>query len=139
MVNNLKTIFIIISQMLDVKNIKQQALDSIMQQLNIKSKSHTVLSNNDNLLKLKLVIDSGNKKLLDLTNQWHDVQKPLLQQYRQLQENSYMNESEVCNLQERLQKIKNKCQKAQEELREKTQLQSLLNEQISKITKQTNR
>lgn len=110
-----------------------------MQEYNIKSKSHTILSNNDNLVKLKLVIDNGNKKLLELTNQWHEVQKPLLKEYRQLQENSHLNESEVYNLQDRLQKVKQKCQKAQEELREKTQFHAQLSDQVSKISKQTNR
>lgn len=125
--------------MLNAKNTKQQDLDSVLQEYNIKSKTHTILSNNDNMAKLKLVIDTGNKKLLDLTNQWHEVQKPLLTQYRQLQENSHMSESEVYNLQERLQKLKQKCQKAQEELKEKTQLYVQLNEQVGKISKQTNR
>lgn len=124
---------------MDAKNSKQQELDNLMQEYNIKSKSHTLLSNNDNLVKLKLVIDTGNKKLLDLTNQWHEVQKPLLKQYRQLQENSHMNESEVYDLQQRLQKLRHKCQKAQEELKEKSQFHTQLTEQVSKISKQTNR
>lgn len=76
---------------------------------------------------------------MDLTSQWHEVQKPLLQQYRSLQKNLCMNESEVSNLVTTLHKLKVNTQKAKQELSEKKIFYTQLNEQIANMSKQTNR
>lgn len=51
----------------------------------------------------------------------------------------YILQSEAQELQERLQNAKQKCRKANEELKEKDQLLAQLSDQYSKLTKQTNR
>lgn len=61
-----------------------------------KSKALTVLSNEVNMLKLKNLVENGSKRLIDLANQWNQVQTPLLTQYHELQQN--LNAQVVKNL-----------------------------------------
>lgn len=137
--NDLKTLESRHTKIIETKLAKEKELEISLQNLNIKSKSHALLSNKENINKLKTVVDSGTQKLVELTNQWHQVQDPLLKQYKNLMVTLNVNESEAQELQERLQNAKQKCRKANEELKEKDQLLAQLSDQYSKLTKQTNR
>lgn len=72
--------------------LKKNELNTSLQNYNIKSKSHALLSNKENIQKLKSVVENGSQKLVELTKQWHTVQDPLLQQYRTLMETLNFNE-----------------------------------------------
>ncbi|GLV35520.1 uncharacterized protein CBL_01332 [Carabus blaptoides fortunei] len=137
--NDLKTLESRHTKIIETKMAKEKELEISLQNLKIKSKSHALLSNKENINKLKTVVDSGTQKLVELTNQWHQVQDPLLKQYKNLMDTLNVNESEAQELQERLQNAKQKCRKANEELKEKDQLLAQLSDQYSKLTKQTNR
>lgn len=56
-------------------------------QIKTRTKTLTVLSNEENMTKLKNLIDKGSKRLIELANQWNQIQTPLLEQYRNLKQN----------------------------------------------------
>lgn len=71
--------------MLDQVKAEEKLLTESMSKIKIKSKAINVLSKKENLEKLRNLVESGNERLIDLANQWNDVQSPLLEQYRTLQ------------------------------------------------------
>lgn len=64
--------------------------------VNIKTKTFTVLSKEENMAKLQGLIDKGKQRLADLAEEWEKVQKPLLVEYDSLQKN--LADQEVCFL-----------------------------------------
>ncbi|KAL3276291.1 hypothetical protein HHI36_024190 [Cryptolaemus montrouzieri] len=62
-----------------------KALNDINNQLNIKTKTMAVLSQEENLQKLKLLVAKISSRLVDLSRQWKEVQEPLLEEYNTLQ------------------------------------------------------
>lgn len=60
-------------------------LTNITDKIKVKSKALNVMSKEEHMLKLRNLVETGNERLVDLANQWNEVQSPLLDQYRSLQ------------------------------------------------------
>lgn len=60
---------------------EEEKLKEIENKVNIKTKTLTVLSKEENMAKLKALIEKGKQRLLDLAEEWEKVQKPLLDEY----------------------------------------------------------
>lgn len=56
-------------------------MKEIENKINIKTKTLTVLSKEENMAKLKGLIEKGKQRLVDLAEEWEKVQKPLLEEY----------------------------------------------------------
>lgn len=72
---------------------QEELLKEIENKIQIKTKTLTVLSKEENMAKLKNLIEKGRGRLLQLAEQWDEVQKPLLEEYNGLLTN--LNAKEV--------------------------------------------
>lgn len=72
----------------------------LLSNLKIKSKTLTVLTEEENITKLKSLVENGNERLIELANQWNDVQLPLLEQYKSLK--SSLSSQNVINKQDNI-------------------------------------
>lgn len=71
--------------MIEQINNEEKTLSEVVTTIKVKSKALNVLAKDENMEKLRNLVESGNDRLIDLANQWNDVQSPLLEQYRSLQ------------------------------------------------------
>lgn len=75
---------------------EENQLKVLLSNLKIKSKTLTVLTEEENIMKLKGLVENGNERLIELANQWNEVQTPLLEQYKSLK--SSLSSQEVMNM-----------------------------------------
>lgn len=64
--------------------MEEEKLQEIEAKVNIKTKTFTVLSKEENMAKLQVLIEKGKQRLADLAEEWEKVQKPLLVEYNSL-------------------------------------------------------
>lgn len=69
------------------KKEEEEKLKEFETKINIKTKTLTVLSKEENMAKLKALIEKGKQRLADLAEEWGKVQRPLLKEYNSLQNN----------------------------------------------------
>lgn len=62
----------------------ESVLSNTLNDVKVKSKALNVLAKDENLVKLKNLVEASNDRLVDLANQWNDIQSPLLEQYQTL-------------------------------------------------------
>lgn len=77
---------------------QEELLKEIENKIQIKTKTLTVLSKEENMAKLKNLIEKGRGRLLQLAEQWDEVQKPLLEEYNGLLTNLNAKEVSLCFL-----------------------------------------
>lgn len=82
--------------MSSIKEAEEVKLKETENKIIIKTKTLTVLSKEENMAKLKGLIEKGKQRLKDLAEEWDKVQKPLLEEYNSLQNN--VTAQEVCDL-----------------------------------------
>ncbi|KAF2884096.1 hypothetical protein ILUMI_22064 [Ignelater luminosus] len=128
-----------LAQVSDEKTKKETSLKEAIARVKTKSKALTVLSNEENMIKLRNLVENGSKRLIELANQWNQVQTPLLTQHHELQQNLSAQETKVINEQQKLQNLKEKNHQLSTELKEKDKLEQQLLQEYEKLSKNTNR
>lgn len=78
------------------KQREQSKLKEIENKITIKTKTLTVLSKEENMAKLKGLIEKGKQRLVDLAEEWDKVQKPLLDEYNAIKNNQTAQEVLQC-------------------------------------------
>lgn len=66
------------------KVIRENALKDTQAKVKTRSKTLAVLSKEENLQKLRNLVENANGRMTELTNQWKQVQTPLLEEYQSL-------------------------------------------------------
>lgn len=120
---------------IEAENNLQESIDKY----NIKSKTLTILSKEENLEKLKSLIETGNERLITLAQQWQDVQSPLLEEYTTLQNSLSDHELRLKDEQQKVQSIISKREELESSLIEKEYLESALITECQNLNKNTNR
>lgn len=64
---------------------EDQVLKETENKIQIQNKTLTVLSKEENMSKLRNLVEKGSERLVDLAEQWNEVQTPLLEKYRAMQ------------------------------------------------------
>lgn len=126
----------------NVSKVKLEVEDNLkksMDKYNIKSKTLTILSKEENLEKLKTLIETGNERLMNLAQQWQEVQSPLLEEYTTLQNSLSDHELRLKTEQEKIRCIITKRQELENSLIEKERLESALITECQNLNKNTNR
>ncbi|CAG9762881.1 unnamed protein product [Ceutorhynchus assimilis] len=85
---------------------EQQVLETKTNTLKIKHKTLAVLSSEDNKLKLRNLVQKAENRLVELANQWSQVQTPLLQELETLKNSASLEHIETQKDQDRLQRLK---------------------------------
>lgn len=75
-----------------VKATEEAKLKEIENKINVKTKTLTVLSKEENMAKLKGLIEKGKQRLVDLAEEWEKVQTPLLEEYDLVKNNRTIQE-----------------------------------------------
>ncbi|KAK5643290.1 hypothetical protein RI129_007135 [Pyrocoelia pectoralis] len=127
------------SKLKEIRNKKEQTLKESVTKIKTRSKTLAVLQNNDNLIKLKSLVDNGNKRLIELGNHWNDIRTPLLKEYEQLQQQMEIEKAKIHTEEQKLQNIKNKKTNLLKELSDKEKLEQQLVQECESLNKNTNR
>lgn len=68
----------------ETKVSRENALKETQAKVKTRSKTLAVLSKEENLQKLRNLVENANGRMTELTNQWKQVQTPLLEEYQSL-------------------------------------------------------
>nr|XP_022906942.1 coiled-coil domain-containing protein 22 [Onthophagus taurus] len=128
-----------LKEILDKKNKEESILKEHISQYKIKSKTLAVLSDEENLLKLKNLVQNGNNKLETLKQQWNEVQTPLLREYEELQENSNHKDIKIQEKRTKIKEIRVKNQQLSNDIKSKEKMEKGLKEECERIGKNTGR
>ncbi|KAF5302283.1 hypothetical protein FQA39_LY10322 [Lamprigera yunnana] len=128
-----------LAQIIDLKNKKNVALKESLSKIKTRSKTLRVLQNKENLVKLKNLVDNGNKKLVELANHWNHIQTPLLKEYEVLQQRLNSEKLKAQNVEQRHQNTKDKKASLLKELSAKEKMEVELTAELEKLNKNTNR
>ncbi|EFA01483.2 Coiled-coil domain-containing protein 22 homolog-like Protein [Tribolium castaneum] len=121
------------------KTEDEEILQNTLAQVSLKSKTLTVISKEENLQKLKHMIEASKNKLLNLTEQWNQIQTPLLEEYKSLQNAISHKDLKRQQEQEKLRKLEETQKTLKIDLNEKTQLEEELRKKLQQINKTHNR
>ncbi|XP_017774067.1 PREDICTED: coiled-coil domain-containing protein 22 [Nicrophorus vespilloides] len=122
-----------LKQLQTLKRTEEDNLKEITAKINIKTKTMTVLSKEENMLKLKNLVANGNDRLLELANQWNDVQSPLIEQYRSMKSSLSEHEIKAKEEKTKLETLREKTRCMQQELIEKSNLEFSLKHEVEKL------
>ncbi|KAF5285613.1 hypothetical protein FQR65_LT13094 [Abscondita terminalis] len=128
-----------LAQITDERIKKETILKESLAKIKTRSKTLAVLQNKENLLKLKNLVDNGNKRLVELANHWNDIQTPLLQEYEDVQQRVNNEKTKLFDEEQKLQSAKDKKMSLTKELSEKESLEQQLAAEYEKLNKNTNR
>ncbi|KAB0799648.1 hypothetical protein PPYR_07528 [Photinus pyralis] len=123
----------------EMRNKKEQVLKESVAKIKTRSKTMAVLKNDDNLIKLKSLVENGNKRLVELANHWNDIQTPLLKEYEQLQQQMNTQKAKLLGEEQKLQNVKTKKAELLKELADKEKLERQLLQECETLHKNTNR
>lgn len=124
-------------ELIEVKERKtdeENALKNIMNKIKLKKQTIAVISNENNLVKLKKKVDEANEHLIDLANKWNEIQTPLLEEYWSLQNTLSKEQLSIQKEEEKFQNVKSLHKNLENDLKEK----ELLEESLIKKCQQTN-
>ncbi|KAJ8949666.1 hypothetical protein NQ314_008127 [Rhamnusium bicolor] len=125
-----------LSQLRIMKHEEQEVLKDTLSKVKLKTKTLAVINKEENMAKLKNIVEIASDRLVELANQWNEVQTPLLDEYRSLQNTLTTEETKLQEEQLKLSNIKETHKKLIEDLREKSILeQSLTQNEIQKDAK----
>ncbi|XP_018336686.1 coiled-coil domain-containing protein 22 homolog [Agrilus planipennis] len=139
MEKEIKTAGAKLSQIKDDVIQQGELLKESQAKVQLKKKAQAVLSKQENLIKLKKIVESGSERLVELANQWHSVQTPLLNEYRSLINNHSDQELKILEENEKLEKIQEKNKQIVNEIKEKERLEQQLLNEFERINKNVNR
>lgn len=105
----------------------------------MKNKTLTVISKEENFDKLKNLIENGKEKLIALTEQWHQIQSPLLEEYKSIQNTLNSEDMKLQKHQSKLRKLKETENILTNDLKDKLSLEEQLRTKLEQINKAYNR
>uniref|UniRef100_A0AAR5Q7B7 Coiled-coil domain-containing protein 22 homolog n=2 Tax=Dendroctonus ponderosae TaxID=77166 RepID=A0AAR5Q7B7_DENPD len=110
---------------------EQTILKELVAKVKVKNKTMAVLSNEENIVKLENLIKKGENRLVELANQWDEVQAPLLEEQKALKssETRYTE----------LQTLKKAYKEVMTDLKEKTALEQKLILKCKDLNNKNNR
>lgn len=114
-------------------------MSQTLAQVSLKNKTLTVISKEENFDKLKNLIENGKDKLIDLTEQWHKIQSPLLEEYKSIQNTLNSEDLKLQKHQSKLRKLKETQKLLTSDLKDKVQLEEQLRTKLEQINKTHNR
>lgn len=76
---------------------QEEIIKDMENKIQIKNKTLTVLSKDENMEKLKNLVEKGNERLIQLAEQWNQVQAPLLEEYRTKQNALHAQDVRISN------------------------------------------
>lgn len=71
----------------NIKLEEETELIKLENKINVKTKTLTVLSKEENIVKLKELIEKGKQRLVDLAEEWKKLQNPYLVKYNTINNN----------------------------------------------------
>ncbi|KAK9876652.1 hypothetical protein WA026_014028 [Henosepilachna vigintioctopunctata] len=107
--------------------------------LKIKMKTMAILSQEENLHKLKQLVEKANSRLLDLAKQWNEVKGPLLEEYNSLKASLLEEDSVLQEKQHKFKSILAAYDEMLNDLKHKVELEQKLIEKHQQQSKNTNR
>ncbi|KAJ8946713.1 hypothetical protein NQ318_006971 [Aromia moschata] len=128
-----------LSQLRIMKNEEQEVLKNTLSKVKLKTKTLAVINKEENMAKLKNIIQNASDRLVELANQWNEVQTPLLDEYRSLQNTLTTEEAKMQEEQQKLNNMKETYQKLVEDLREKSLLEKNLIQKCQQLNRNNNR
>ncbi|CAH1106385.1 unnamed protein product [Psylliodes chrysocephalus] len=137
--DKVKTKEALLKELIRTKNEEQNYLIETLAKVKLKTKTQTVLSKEENLAKLNNMIEKANDRLAELAKQWHEIQTPLLEEYKCLKDSLTSEESKYQEQKEKLENFKETEIKLNENIKEKKDLSQNLTQQYKQINRKNNR
>ncbi|XP_018580090.1 coiled-coil domain-containing protein 22 homolog [Anoplophora glabripennis] len=128
-----------LSQLRNMKSEEQEVLKDTLSKIKLKTKTLAVINKEENMAKLKNIVQNASDRLVELANQWNEVQTPLLDEYRSLQNTLTTEEIKLQEEQLKLNNAKETHQKLIEDLKEKSILEQSLMEKCQQMNRNNNR
>ncbi|KAJ8919437.1 hypothetical protein NQ315_016535 [Exocentrus adspersus] len=128
-----------LSQIRNMKNEEQEVLKDTLSKIKLKTKTLAVINKEENMAKLKNIVQNASDRLVELANQWNQVQTPLLDEYRSLQNTLTSDEIKLQEEQSKLEDVKDTHQKLIEDLKEKSILEQTLMQKYQQMNRNNNR
>ncbi|CAH1159319.1 unnamed protein product [Phaedon cochleariae] len=128
-----------LSQTSFTKNEVQTMLNNILAKVKLKRKTQAIINKKENKVKLQNMIQTAKDRLVELANQWNNVQTPLLEEYDMLQSTLSIVETKIQDEKRKLDTVKDMHAKLHEDLKQKTVLEQTLLEKCQKMNKTNNR
>lgn len=121
---------------IDRTNTEEQfKLNEAIAKIKLKTKAFAVMSNEENVFKLKALIKRANERFAELSLQWRELKNPLLQEYEVLQSSLSIKESEYREESYKLNKLRENYSKMNKDLKEKKVLEELLIRKCQEVPK----
>ncbi|KAJ3657680.1 hypothetical protein Zmor_009467 [Zophobas morio] len=128
-----------LEQLAKSRTEEEETLQTLLSQVNLKSKTLTVISKEENLQKLKNMIEASRNKLVNLTEQWKSIQTPLLEEYKSLQNAISSKDLKQQQEQDKFKKLEETHKTLNTDLHEKTQLEDQLRKKLEQVNKTNTR
>ncbi|KAG5882538.1 hypothetical protein JTB14_038149 [Gonioctena quinquepunctata] len=128
-----------LSEVISRQNTEQDALRNSVAKLKVRRKTMAIASKKENLAKLKNLIKISNDRLVELANQWTEIQTPLLEEYKLLQCTITTKEKKIQEDQSKLISTSDTCAKLLQVLKDKTILEQNLAEKCRLLNRTNNR
>lgn len=122
-----------------MKSEEQEVLKDTLSKIKLKTKTLAVINKEENMAKLKNIVQNASDRLVELANQWNEVQTPLLDEYRSLQNTLTTEEIKFQEEQQKLNNAKETRQKLIEDLKEKSILEQNLVQKCQQMNRSNNR
>ncbi|CAH0560840.1 unnamed protein product [Brassicogethes aeneus] len=128
-----------LSQVLSMKNQEQDLLKDSANKVKLKTKTIAIISKEENLQKLRYLVENGTDRLVDLANQWNEVRTPLLEEFKSLQNTLTSEEIKQQEDTSKLNYLKESYKNLAKDFKEKEELEQNLIEKIKQVSKNNNR
>ncbi|XP_023016025.1 coiled-coil domain-containing protein 22 homolog [Leptinotarsa decemlineata] len=128
-----------LSQVVATKNDKQNKLKESLAKLKLKTKTLAIINKEENMVKLKSLVQNAHDRLEELAKQWNEIQTPLLEEYNSLKNSLTSEEAKFQEDQQKLTSTRETYKKLVEDLNEKTVLEQSLSEKCKQLNRTNNR
>ncbi|XP_066257152.1 coiled-coil domain-containing protein 22 homolog [Euwallacea similis] len=118
---------------------KENELKETEERAKIKRKTLAILSSDENKAKLKNLIQKAERRFVDLSEQWNDVQTPLLEEHKTLKSSISSDGLKYHNEQTKLQNLKKTYKNLVIDFKQKCVLEENLMEECKELNQKNNR
>lgn len=122
-----------------MKTKEQEILKDTISKVKLKTKTMAIISKEENLTKLRSLVESGSDRLVDLANQWNEVRSPLLDEYKSLQSTLTSEETKLQADEIKLYNLKETHKNILSDIKEKEELEKKFIEKLKHINRNSNR
>lgn len=128
-----------LAKMQSQRNGEQSFLKDSIAKVKVKNKTLAILNNEENMTKLKNLIQKAENRLVELSNQWNDVETPLLEEYKTLKSSLSSENLKYQDEQAKLRKLKSTYRELVENFKSKSALEQTLMERCKELNNKNNR